>query len=212
MVGYEELRDRQIVKKVVDLARAIQFSGTVVGEDGKPLKGVKVRADSTMGVDGRGYAAPDTITVETDEKGAFTFDGLPEGYTQLWPQYPNMARVEDVFKIYEVTHPKLRTSDEPIAIRMVATGTIKGKVTNLPGGKAEGVSISVAPVGGERVGKWGGGSNLKPDGSFEFTNVYPDEYVVSTKPQLPGIPKDPNAKTIKVQGGKTVEVEVKYTR
>jgi protocatechuate 3,4-dioxygenase beta subunit len=212
VLGYEELRDRQMAKDVVYLAKAIKFTGAVVGEDGKPLKGVKVRAQSTMGVDGRGYAAADTLVVETDDKGVFTFDNLPTGYTQLWPTAPKLAQVEDVFKIYEVTHPNLRTSAEPIVIKLVATGAIKGKVTNLPNQKAEGITISVAPVGGERIGKWGGGSNLKPDGSFEFTSVHPGEYVVSTKPQLPGIPKGPNAKTIKVEGGKTVEVEVKYSR
>jgi hypothetical protein len=210
LVGYEEIRDRQIVKKVVELSTAARLAGTVVDGEGKPAKDVKVRADSTMGIDGRGYSPPDHLTVTTDEKGQFAFDGLPMGYTQIAAHSPTLYRADEPFKLFDVGTPNPGMPPEPIVIKMVLSGGIKGKVVNLPAGKAEGASIHVEPVGGSKIGSWGGGSNLKADGSFEFKNVPPGEYVVSTKPMLPGIPKDPNARTIKVEGGKTVEVEVKY--
>jgi hypothetical protein len=213
MVDYEELRDRQLVKKVVHLSTGVKLTGTVLGEDGKGAKDVKVRADSMMGIDGRGYQAPDSLTVTTDEKGAFTFDSLPAGYTQLAAHAPGLYRAEDPFKIFDVVSPRasMRSGlSEPLVIKMVRSGGVKIKVVNLPNGKAEGVSIHIGPVGGSKVGSWGGGANLKPDGTFAFDNVPPGDYVVSTKPDHPGMPKDPNAKAIKVEGGKTVEVEVKY--
>ena len=211
-VDHEELRDRQLVKKVVYLSTAVKVTGTVLGEDGKGAAGVKVRADSTMGIDGRGYQATDHLTVTTDEKGSFTFDSLPAGYTQFHAHAPGLYRAGEPFKIFDVVSPRamIRSGlSEPLVIKMVRSGAVKVKVVNLPNGKADGVSIHIGPVGGSKIGSWGGGANLKPDGTFAFDNVPPGDYEVSTKPLEAGI-KDPNLKTIKVEGGKTVEVEVKY--
>ena len=209
LLGYGELRDRQVEKKAVYLSRAAKLTGTITGQDGKPIKGVKVRADSTMGIDGRGYSPPASLTATTDDKGVFTFDALPTGFTQLAAHAEELYRDGDPFKLFEVA-PGPGMPSEPIALRMVATGVIKGRVVNLPANKGDGQSYHVAPVGGEKVGSWGGSGNLKPDGTFELKGVPPGEYVVSTKPQHPGIPKDPNSKTIKVEGGRTVEVELKF--
>jgi hypothetical protein len=214
-VDSEELRDRQLLKKVVYLSTAVKFTGTVLGEDGRGAKGVQVRADTKLGIDGRGYPAPDSMTVTTDDKGVFTFDSLPAGYTQLHATAPGLYRVEDIFKIYDVVSPRatMRSGfSEPVVIKMVRSGGLKVKVVNLPNGKAEGVNISIEPAGGLKIGSWGGSANLKPDGTYAFENVPPGEYVVSTRPQHAGLPKDPNAKTIKIEGGKTLEVEVKYTK
>jgi protocatechuate 3,4-dioxygenase beta subunit len=209
-VGYEEIRDRQLVKKVVHLSTATKLSGTVVDGEGKPVKDVQVRADSTMGIDGRGYNAPEHLTTKTDEKGQFTFDALPAGYTQFHASSPTLVRAGEHFKVFPVSRGMRSMPAEPVVIKMVMSGGIKGTVVNLPNGKAEGANIHVEPVGGSKVGSWGGSSNLKADGSFEFKHVPPGEYVLSTKPQHPGMPKDPNAKTVTVEGGKTVEVEIKY--
>jgi len=58
---------------------------------------------------------------------------------------------------------------------------------------------------------WGGSADTKPDGSFQFDNVPPGEYIVSAMATNPGPAlqgKDPNAKTITVKAGQTTEVEV----
>ena len=88
---------------------------------------------------------------------------------------------------------------------MGETGTIKGRVIGKrpPDGT---IDVSVAPEG-ERIGKWGGGMRAKPDGTFQFSNVPPGTYVISTGPLLPGEAPDAKAKRIAVAAGQTVTVE-----
>ena len=77
-----------------------------------------------------------------------------------------------------------------------------------PKGKPAAGNVSVNPPG-DLIGKWGGSTNVAADGSFEFKDVPPGAYTVSSKPQLPGVPRDPNAVEINVASGKVTTVTVK---
>lgn len=201
MVGYQEFKEGDARKQVIELCAATKLAGTVTDAEGKPLAGVQVSATNTMGIDGRGYPPPDRAQVKTDASGRFTLDELPAGFTQLWAVAPGWYHTEP-FKLYASPDPK------GVALKMMATGKIKGRVVDAKGQAVTGGTISVAPPG-DPVGKWGGSMNLGADGSFEFKDVPPGPYTVSTQPQYPGAKPDPNAQQIKVESRKTVEVTVK---
>jgi hypothetical protein len=201
MIGYQEIKDGTARRLVIELATAAKLTGTITDPDGKPVPNVKIRASNTMGIDGRGYAAPDNPESITDAKGQFTLADLPTGYAQAWA-YANGWFHVDSLKLFGV--PATST----VAVQMVQTGSIKGKVVGANGKPAPGGTIHASPPG-DPIGKWGGSMNVEPDGSFEFKDVPPGPYTVSTQAQYPGAKPDPNAKQITVVSGKTTEVAIK---
>jgi hypothetical protein len=116
-------------------------------------------------------------------------------------------------KDYHQVEPLKRT-DVPrgdIGIKMTQTGSVHGKVTQSGGAPTDGPYLAeIKPEGGEKIGSWGGSTVVSADGTFEFKNVPPGKYVVTALrnpgPVLKG--KDPNAKTIGVTAGKTLDVEI----
>lgn len=42
--------------------------------------------------------------------------------------------------------------------------------------------VEVEPKGGSKVGSWGGSAKVKDDGTFEFSNVPPGEYRITSRP------------------------------
>jgi hypothetical protein len=44
------------------------------------------------------------------------------------------------------------------------------------------ILVEVEPKGGSKVGSWGGSAKVKDDGTFEFNNVPPGEYRITSRP------------------------------
>lgn len=44
------------------------------------------------------------------------------------------------------------------------------------------ILVEVEPKGGSKVGSWGGSAKVKDDGTFEFSNVPPGEYRITSRP------------------------------
>src|ERR1051325_358355 len=86
----------------------------------------------------------------------------------------------------------------------LGTGNVHGKVTQGGGAPTDAAYIArIAPEGGEKVGSWGGSSQVKADGTFEFNGVPPGRYVVTARPN-PGPVfrgKDPSEKLIEIKPG-----------
>jgi hypothetical protein len=96
-------------------------------------------------------------------------------------------------------------------IRIVMTGTaiVRGSVVEKNGNPPADIAhVHLETAGPVRIGKWGGSMECSPDGRFEFKGVPPGEYILSTKPILPGEPHDPNAKMITVKAGETIDVTI----
>ena len=201
LIGYARFGKDTLRELPAALAPAASISGTVTDTGGKPIKGATVRTGSVVSADGRGYTNPHPPAAITDDQGRFELTDIARG-TALLYVYDEHHQQLDVLKKYAVP-------GRDVALRLTETGGVMGNVV-APDGRPVGgwrISISINPVG-EQLGKWGGSTSVNPDGSFMFDNVPPGEYIVSTKPQLPGVPPDPDAKKIQVKAGKTVTVQV----
>jgi hypothetical protein len=166
-----------------------------------PLSNVKVRAANVLGADGRGYLLADEPSAVTDEQGRFHLT-LPAGTVRLSAD-DGSHQMLDVLQTYSVPA-------DDITLRMTATGTVKGRVLKPDGTPAAGGDVSVNPPGKleDRVGKWGGGQQVNPDGTFQFDHVPPGRYLVSTDPGKAVLGNDPNAKEIEVNAGETLELQL----
>jgi hypothetical protein len=203
-LGYETFRNDTLKEYVVRLAPPAALAGTVVDTDGKPVKGVTVRADSVMGPDGNGYRLPARAEATTDDAGAFSIAGLPQGgYCQTHARATGYSML-DVLAVRALAAP------EPLRLRMTRAGTIKAKVVAPGGGPlTQTYMVQVEPEGGSKVGSWGGSGNVAADGTMAFANVPPGKYAITFRPNPGPVVqgKDPNERLIEVKGGQTVDVE-----
>jgi hypothetical protein len=197
MLGHVSLQPNSLKSFVSQLAPPAAVKGSVKDNAAKPLAAVKVRADSVIGPDGFGYLLPEDVTVITDADGNFAMTTLPPGHLRLVATDATHHPLE-VLKLYPAP-------SEDVLLQMTATGSLKGKVTKPDGSPAAGGQVSVNPPG-ERIGKWGGSMTVKADGTFQFDNVPPGPYLVSTNPGLAILGKDKAAKPVEVKAGETAEV------
>lgn len=182
--------------------------GRVVDEAGKPIAGVKVRLGQAMGVDGRGYQLPESPTDESDDQGQFAIEGVPAGYADLRAYHDG----------YRYPHPPelIDTPGNDVTVRMYQTGQVKVQVLDAAGNAAakfEGkqVIVDMEPVGGSKVGSYGGGGNVKPDGTFTYKGVPPGDYVITARPNpstTDRVYAEPQ--TVTVKAGETASVTVKF--
>ena len=202
VLGYESFGKNTYKQYAAKVSGATTLAGTAIDTDGKPLAGITVRADAIMGPDGRGYDLPERPQATTDAQGKFALQGLPRGHCQLHA-YSKAHLLRDVLKVYEVP-------SGDVALTLVATGSVKFKVTKADGTPAADAQVSMEPEGGAKVGKWGGSGNVSPDGTLQFDSIPPGKYVASISPGLLITGKDPNAKTVEIKAGETAEVN--FTR
>ncbi|HYE19936.1 MAG TPA: carboxypeptidase-like regulatory domain-containing protein, partial [Tepidisphaeraceae bacterium] len=201
VLGFHSVQGAAYKAATVRLTKAVEQAGRVVDTSGKPIAGAEVRVDATVGIDGRGYPTArvnENPKVVTDAEGKFILKDLPAGQAMLAAHAKGWHQTE-FLKAHAIT------GKVPLTIVMAKTGGIKGKVV---GAKA-GDTISVWPEGGSRPGTWGGGMNLKADGTFAFEAVPPGKYFVSGNAGAEHSGKKDGVVAVEVKAGEVVEVEVK---
>jgi hypothetical protein len=130
-------------------------------------------------MDGHGYGGRDELATETDADGCFELKGLPVGYVQLGARAQGY-HFSDLFTIHDVPGTN-------VLLHLGGAGTIRISVTDHEGhalSRYEGheIRVDVEPKGGSKVGSWGGSATAKADGTFEFSNVPPGEYRITSRP------------------------------
>jgi hypothetical protein len=209
VVGYEEFGANTLRQHVVKLASPITAAGTVKDTLGHPLAGVKVRAASTMALDGCGYILPAKQIATTDAQGRFELAGLPEGYFQLFASDDSHQPVDalHVFGPPLNGMPAKRYPD--LTVTMTSTGSIKVKVVTADGRPVANVNVSVRPAG-MIVGSWGGSAMVRADGTFDFSRVPPGQYFLTVGTPNPSAAPDadPKATRVEVKPGETAEVQL----
>ena len=183
MLAYEQLSERSFRTYSVSLAKAAALRGIVVDADDKPVKGVQVRADSVIALDGRGYPPPDSPNPHpalTDDTGHFTLADLPAGHATL------SARADgyhfgDLFTLHEIPAPG------EIRLRLTRACKVHVAITDKDGKplatfENAGIMVEIHPKGGDVVGSWGGSGNVAADGTIDFTGMPAGEYRLTTRP------------------------------
>ncbi len=191
----------------MDLAEAGKLAGFVVDTNGAAQEWVELHVSNVLGLDGQGYQMPETAPVKTGAGGRFTIEGLPEGYVTLMCRKPGFQQKTSVQEIYEVPDKRFAAGmRKEIRIEMVGTGTISGTVVD-PNGRPYTGQASAQLEAVEGAGSWGGGTQVK-DGKFEFKNVPPGKYRISTNPRMHFDKDAADVRTIEVTVGKTTTVEL----
>jgi hypothetical protein len=165
----------------VSLSESHRVAGIVLDEKGRPVSNATVQATEFLTPKGEPYAWLEGRSATTDGEGRFAIEALPAGSARYYASAETYVTVGlgDV----------LPTTDKPITLKVTGAGKMKVTVNPVPAG---GYIVNVAPEGGEKVGSWGGGSNLGPDGTCEFKQIPPGRYVVYGRPN-PGSEKEQTA-------------------
>jgi hypothetical protein len=202
-MDFYDNRKPEIFEFESGMLRPFTVKGKIVDVTGNPLKDLEVRAGDFVEPGGNGYPAYGDGSAITNAQGEFEIRNLPKGFASLCCRVKGLYQQDSIFELYPVP-------GENIILTMTGTGTVRGKVIDEAGKSiTDEVHIIVRPPG-EQIGKWGGSSRCASDGSFEFTNVPPGEYLVGTDHTLYTDSEKANAKLVVVKAGKIHEVEVKH--
>jgi hypothetical protein len=204
----------EFLKFTVELAKVANIGGIVTDAEGNAIKGVKVRTLTEMASngfgydDGRHYEPPDTWSMETDDAGRFELTGLPVGYAQLYATARGY-HFTDMHTIHDVPATN-------VVLRLRRASGILVKITDKDGNplsRLDGnpVIVEVEPKEGSKIGSWGGSATVKDDGTYEFENVPPGEYRISSHPNpFSGRKKYAPEQIVTVKPGEPVSVKIVY--
>jgi protocatechuate 3,4-dioxygenase beta subunit len=149
--------------------KTVQVSGHVIAADGKPATRAYV-AMRTQDVDDF-VSGP---SASTDEKGEFILKGVvPGSYLVSAQQFSEKHR--------ESVHQKVDIGESNLDNLVLSFGsgvTINGRVTAAGSGVAlDRAHVFLSPLE-EEGGGFGGWAEVKPDGTFELTNVADGSYIL----------------------------------
>jgi len=205
----------------IELSMAVTVEGTVTDDHDKPLPGIRVRLQNTLGIDARDYYLPGKMArgveleADTDASGRFSFAEAPTGYAQFECKGPGYQQLNShtLWKLYswdtlgDRGRSLRKTGKVPVVLRMAAPGTIRCKVVS-PDGKPPQYMATIAGAEGgysETMGRLHRWSSFERDGTAVFTDVPPGRYYVAYGGR---VDMHPDAKIVTVTAGQTVEVEI----
>ena len=189
------------------ISRTASLGGIVVDEKGMPLSGVEVSARGLIGIDGFGYNCVKSSAL-TDANGKFELAAVPEGSTGLGCRAPTLHQQTSIFERYAISNKTWEKHPE-IRIVMTGTGIIRGKVVDKDGNPpTRSYIVNIEAKGGSKVGSWGGGTQCKEGGAFEFSGVPPGEYVLTSQPNPGREDEASEPKPVVVTAGAVIDVGI----
>jgi hypothetical protein len=198
-----EVTDGQTIDRVtVMLPRGAAISGRVFDEFGDPVAGARVQALRYQMIQGARRLSPVGMTAQSDDTGAFRLYGLmpgdyfvsavlrafqpdnsddPNGYAPTY--YPGTGSVADAQPVSLTVSQEASIS---FALMPVRTARISGRVVNSAGAPVAGMVTLVAADGLRGPQGFGGANRVRPDGTFQLTNVAPGSYTLTAASGGPG--------------------------
>ncbi len=175
------------------------ISGQVVDSHGEPIENPQliIRSITTSALE-RYEILQNRF--DADAAGKFSIAGLPAGSCRI-------TAYKEGYQGGLGAEVKVPQSD--CRVELSRAGGVRVRV-EFPdeNSRATNYIVNIAPVGGEKVGSWGGSSQIGDDNSVEFKNVPPGEYEVYGRPN-PGSAKQTTEKTkVVVKASETAELKL----
>jgi hypothetical protein len=207
-IAHEKFSQGAVRTFLVELAREATLAGRVVDEQNRPVTGIKVRPNSPLGLDGRGYPAPERTEVVTDDEGRFELKGLPTGYVLVW------VSAREYF--HNHLEPLYNVPSTNVVIQVVRTGNLRVRVVDsegnpMPNFQGNEVHVHVEPESGPRIGAWSGSARVNADGAYDFIGLPPGKYRATSRPNpATDGKKYAEEAIIEITGGKSETVTLVY--
>ncbi|HLW64138.1 MAG TPA: carboxypeptidase-like regulatory domain-containing protein [Gemmataceae bacterium] len=182
------------------LARAATVAGRITDSDGKPLADADVHLMDVVTSPGGRYETTNDYRVKTDAEGRFRMVQVPAGKANVWVHKPGYCRPGLGLPI---TTPK-----EDIALTMMKSTQVIVTIDFTGMKRPAGYMVSIAPVGGEKIGSYGGSGNINDKNQMTFDNVPPGKYVLKGRPNPGADKEETDAATVDLKGGETVHVKL----
>jgi hypothetical protein len=197
--GYIEFRHNTLKRLSIFLSPITAASGIIVDDGGQPMAGVKVSVPELLAPDGSEYTipTPSSFATGTDDNGRFTLSGLPTGSFRLYASNATHVQTERL--------KLLAAPGANLVVKMIRAGSIRGKVLDSQGNPLARAVVHLNVPGPDRVGTFGGATQVQADGTFLLTKVPPGHYLLSNSPAPREL--EPNAKVseVDVKAGEQTE-------
>jgi hypothetical protein len=163
------------------MLRPARLSGRVTAPKGDPVRNAKVYVmwpfRTTKG-EIRDRESPPPCDAVTDDRGAFSIDGLPAGTVTVGCESDGLADyVNDLVRLHE--------GDNSLEIRMHSAKTIRGVVLNSDGAPASGAAVSLS-LDINESSFWRMAQMTAGTGTFEVANIPEDAARAYLCIELPG--------------------------
>lgn len=202
-----ELVDGQSADKVsFTLARGGVIAGRIMDDSGEPIAGTQVMAMRYAFMNGSRRLMPapaEGSNDRTDDQGGFRLYGLPPGDYYVSATYRSMNAMmtagtnteADGFaptyypgaaNIGEATRITIRAGQEmtgaSFSLQVARMARIRGRAMNSQGQPVARAMLMLAPGDPGQMSFNMNSAMVRPDGSFEFTNVPPGRYNLNVRP------------------------------
>jgi hypothetical protein len=182
------------------LARPAHIAGRVTDAEGRPLVDVEVRIHDARPGSGESYPLLRDCSTKTGADGRFRAEQLPVGRATIYLYKPGYIRPG--------LGPNITTPADGIELSMIKSARVVVTVDFTGKKRPAEYMVSIAPKGGEAVGKYGGSGNINPKDKMTFDNVPPGEYMIRGRPNPGSANQETEPVMIDLKGGKTAEVKL----
>ncbi len=183
------------------LAPQGSIQGQVRDRDGNPLAEVRVALRDLVSIDGNRYETVGDSFQTTDTEGKFEFTNIPHGRARL------TVHRDDFFSAGLGQDISIPGESLKLLMSRAAKLMIHVEFTREPDQKK--YIAELKPAGGEKVGSWGGSSNVGSDNTVEFKGIPPGKYVLSVYPNPSTEVERRRSQTIELSGGEALKIVVK---
>jgi hypothetical protein len=203
VIGHDRFDDRpQLHSYKGELAPAAVLSGTVVDQQGKPLRGVDVRLGDVVSVAGGRYLSTSPYRATTDGQGKFRIGLVPVGEATIRLQKAGYARLGTQPISMPAGGIKLTMMKTAKPAEVQVTVDFTGKKRP----KQYIVDIEHEPKGAAAVGNWGGSGFIDANDQIVFRNVPPGRYVLQGHPNPSTSRQRTDPLIIELKEGKLVQI------
>jgi hypothetical protein len=179
------------------LARPAQVSGRVTDEAGKPLTDVAVRLVDVACHDEE-YKTQGDFKTNTKADGRFQFDMVPVGKARIWI-------TKDGYCIHGLG-PSISVPTEDLTIAMSLAARVNVTVDFAGRKRPAEYIVDIEPEGGNKVGSWGGSSQIDAENKHSFKNAPPGRYILRGHPNPTTDAEVTKPIKIELKGGATEEI------